>query len=392
MQRTNKKPERFSSGTLLNQVVPLRFGATNRKWLPRAAALFAVIIAIFLSAATRSRAYNPYYDDFTRLSARPLALGQAGTALSDDPSAVFYNPAALANQHRFALMHNHSARHLPKEVVTVEVDQLDGDTQAVIVPLNPYLTAGIGFNFQGEMGYDYRPLGARDGTVGELAAAFPVERFAGVERVEGMGLALSPWTQLGASRRSFFHMYDRPASTARTLGNSQPTFPGDIGPSSSELHWRRMGDGHSLGFRQWIAPGVFLSGCSGKADFDYDDNSSGRIKRESSGFSIHPVGWLTIVSECETVHYEWRDADGSACEALTPLTESRRHSGVEINLAGLARLRFGGLHGERTCGFEWTLPNLKLHYAEAKGYLKRILGTDPGLMDAVHIYGFVLYL
>ncbi|MCX6646037.1 MAG: hypothetical protein NTY09_06740 [bacterium] len=333
------------------------------KFTGRVATLLAVAILIFFSFHNQSKAYNPYYDDFTRLSCRPLSMGQAGTALSDDPSAIFYNPAALACQHRFALMHSHSMRHMPPDVAPSEVDQLDGDTQAMVIPLGPFLTAGLGFNFQGEMGYDYRPLIGQD--------EFPVERQARVERFEGLGWSIWPFTQIGAARRSFVHQYE-------TL---------DI-----NNRWVRMGDGFLIGLRQRIAPGLTYAMCKSKTDFDYTDDRSGRIKRSNKGWEFKPVAWLTFVWETEKSNFSWGGTSAEGIENPEPSEIIRNMNGVEINLGGLARLRCGSVDGDRTWGFDWTLGNLQLMYTEASDYLDNVLGQQVERMRDIHLYGFILQL
>ena len=325
--------------------------------------LAALALLIFFMFAGQGRAYNPYYDDFMRLSCRPLSMGQAGTALSDDPSAIFYNPAALACQHRFALMHNHSARHMPTDVSPSEVDQLDGDTQAMIVPLGPFLTAGVGFNFQGEMGYDYRPMTDQD--------EFPVERQARLERFEGLGWSIWPFTQVGAAHRSFVHQFS-------TL---------DVGDREV-----RMGDGFLIGLRQRVAPGLTFAMCKSKTDFDYTDDRSGRMTRTNSGWEFKPVAWLTMVWETERSNFMWSGASVYGDPNPEPMETVRHLSGMEINLGGIARLRYGSIEGDPTWGFDWTLPNLRLMYTETSDYLGNVLGQEISLMRDIHLYGFIFYL
>ena len=320
---------------------------------------------LFFTFSGQTNAYNPYYDDFTRLSCRPLSMGQAGTALSDDPSAIFYNPAALACQHRYALMHNHSARHMPDDLIDSEVDQLDGDTQAMIIPLGPYFTAGIGFNFQGEMGYDYRPMTDQD--------EFPVERQARVERFEGLGWTIWPFTQVGAARRSFVHQYSN-----RENGDGR--------------RWNRVGDGYLLGLRQRILPGLTYASCFSKTDFDYSDDRSGRMTRSNKGWEFKPFGWLTLVWECEESGFSFGGTSVEEIENPDDAEFTRYLKGVEVNLGGIARLRYGSIDGESTWGFDWTLPNLKLMYSEASDYLDNIVGPEIERMKDVHLYGFTLYI
>jgi hypothetical protein len=289
-------------------------------------------------------------------------MGQAFTAISDDASAVFWNPAGLATQHKLSLMHNHSARHMPRHIAKGEVDQLDGDTQAVVFPIAPCLTAAAGFNFQGEMGYDYRRV--------EPESGLPDERFAAVERFEGLGLSFSPWTQVGAARRSFHHRFE----------------------NSGESGWSRVGDGYSWGIRQWVAPGVTYGYAESRADFDSDDKSSGRIKRSDSGWAVRPAGWLLLAWDKGSQANVWRE-EGDRFDPLpADKTVETNRFGAEINLAGIARLRCGLLAGQKTFGFEWTLPNLRLWYTEAENYLDRVIGASLSEMRDVHLYGFVLTL
>lgn len=352
---------------------------------------FLIALAFFVAGLNRASAYNPYYDDFTRISARPLSMGQSGVALIGDPSAVFYNPACISQSCGISLMHNHSGRHFPSDMYAyanadgkkrMDADHLDGDTQAIIAAIAPWLSLGIGFNFQGEMGYDYRPLGGAERNV------FPVERLAMTERFEGIGLTLSPWTRIGTSRRSFFHFYERqgPANISVAYPRTHPA-DGDIGAG---VRWNRVGDGTAIGARQWIAPGLFLGASSSKADFDYEDGASGRFKRSTTGYALHPTGWLTIVWDAETRTTEFKESSGDLSSIVPPLSDKVSGCGWELNLAGLARVRGGSLSKNGTIGAELTLGKLRLLYTEAKNYLPRIIGADPGAMINVHIYGFVL--
>ncbi|MCK4720623.1 hypothetical protein KAU08_08185 [bacterium] len=347
------------------------FGSRNITIVPvrQISGFVAIAFMAFFLFVPETVAYNPEYDDFSRLSCRPLSMGQAGTALADDPSAIFFNPAALANQHRFALMHNHSARHFPSDITPTEVDQLDGDTQAIIVPLGPNITLGIGFNFEGEMGYDYRPLTDQ--------VEFPIEHFAGVERFEGLGFSLSPLTQIGAARRSFVHRLSQPDldSFSETNGERQS-------------NWTKYGDGYILGFRQRIFPGLTYAGSSSKVDFDYNNGNSGRITRGNSAWELKPAGWLTLVREEE--YSRFRENRPTAINSDTSARKSM--FGMELNLGGLARLRYGNLSGNETWGFEWTLPNLRLMYTEATNYLDRVLDAGIERMKNLHFYGFILYI
>ena len=70
----------------------------------------------------------------------------------------------------------------------------------------------------------------------------------------------------------------------------------------------------------------------------------------------------------------------------------RNLNGVEINLGGLARLRYGSIDGKSTWGFDWTLGNLQLMYTEASDYLDNVLGEEVARMKDFHLYGFILRL
>lgn len=363
------------------------FIQNSRTLLRRIAIGCTLAITSFFLFAPQTGAYNPYYDDFSRLSCRPLSMGQAGTALADDPSAIFFNPAALANQHRFALMHNHSSRHFPSIYTDHEVDQLNGDTQAIIVPLGPNITAGIGFNFQGEMGYDYSTLTGQD--------EFPLENLAMVERFEGLGFSLSPITQVGFARRSAVHRYSRIGSELDEIAEPRvfsPSYPGDIYPYTDDLEWDRVGDGYLHGYRQRVFPGLTYSNCFSKIDFDYNDDYDSRVTHSNSAWEFKPTGWLTFVWETETSIIGWGGPDLHALNFPDGTFFIRFMKGMELNLAGLARLRFGTINGEGTWGFEWTLPNLRLMYTEVTDYLDEIVGTGIEHMKNVHFYGFILYI
>ena len=356
-------------------------------------AVLIVWIATLPFLHGEAAAYNPYYDGFTQISARPLSMGGAAASQTGDPSAVFHNPACIGGHKKLALMHNHSGRHFPVGMEAYggvpgkkrfDVDHLDGDTQAIIVPLFPAFTLGLGFNFQGEMGYDYRPLANVAGN------KFPVERLAMVERVEALGFSLSPWTQTGWSRRSFFHFYERHGA-ANTTVRYPPVHPADFDPGAA-FKWNRVGEGSASGVRQMLAPGVCFGAAKSKTDFDYEDGASGRYDRRKTGYSIKPAGWLTLIWDKESQIAVFFDGSGELSQQMPANAEVINGFGWELNVAGIARLRGGSLAGNGTLGAEMTLGNLRLLYTEAINYLPRILGADPGTMRNVHIYGFTLSL
>ncbi len=353
------------------------------------AALFAA--AVFALQSGTAFAYNPYYDDFIYLSARPLSMGASGVALSAEPSSVFYNPAGFSGVRGLTLMHNHSGRHFPEGTYShedsagkkrLDADHLDGDTQAIILSILPSVAIGIGFNFEGEMGYDYRPFH------GMPATPFPVERLSLAERIEAISVAISPWTQAGVSRRSFFHVYERPDG-GYSHGAYPPVHPADF-ENMKSFRWNRTGEGVSTGGRQWIAPGIFSGASSSSAEFEYEDGSSGEFSRSRRGYAFHPAGWLTLVFDKDVSSASFKDFAGNASAILPRKSASESSWGWEINLAGLAKLRGGSLSGDGTKGAEIKLGKLSLNYAEAKAYLPRILGGDSGIMRNVHIYGFTL--
>ncbi|MCC7478457.1 hypothetical protein IT575_08330 [bacterium] len=173
-----------------------------------------LLLILGLQSAT---ALNLYQDIFMTLSARPLAMGGSGAAL-EGPASVFYNPAGLASIRSLSLMHNHSGRHFPGSHAGRgnEMDQLDGDTQAVVVPL-PLATYAHGFTFSGEMGYDYRnhprPGDVFDYPGEEITAqlGYPHEHYDGREDYDAIALNLGLPCAFGYSNRRSIGRFSPPS-------------------------------------------------------------------------------------------------------------------------------------------------------------------------------------
>jgi hypothetical protein len=166
--------------------------------------------------------------------------------------------------------------------------------------------------------------------------------------------------------------------------------PGD--ENQDEERWIRVGDGYLLGLRQRVAPGLTYATCSSKTDFDYTDERSGRMTRSNKGWEFKPAAWLTLVWETERSRFSWSGESVEGVENPESRDFIRHLNGIEINLGGIARLRYGSIDGDPSWGLEWTLPNLKLMYAEATDYLDDVIESEVERMRNVHFYGFELYI
>jgi len=361
-----------------------------------AAALLGTALVLLLAGNTAG-ALNLYQDIFVSLSARPLGMGATGVALGQ-PASVFYNPAGLTSVRRFTLMHNHSARHFPGSHAGkgTEWDQLDGDTQAIVVPL-PLSTYAHGLTLSGEMGYDYRShpasaaAAASPEAAGTLAYGYPREQYWGSESYDAIATSLGlPCSAGYALRRHFGRFTPDPADPA-----GQP--------------WIRLGEGQQWGVLARVLPGLDYGRSELKLDYDYTmlpsrsgwplptsqgaPDLSARLQQSRHGWALRPCGWLTLASDRLSEHYRFRAPQGQSPSGPQAQQSASLHRGWELTLGGLGSLRGGNNNGRPTCGLSLNLlgadGGLKFNYAEADGLLPQIVGAGSGF-ESVHIYGFEL--
>jgi len=334
-----------------------------------------------------ARALNVYADIFVTLSARTLAMGGASTALYD-PSAVFINPAGLANAQAITLLYNHSCRHFPgsQEGGRLEWDQLDGDTQALVVPL-PLTTFAHGFTFDHEMGYDFR-WHPEDGSLG-----YPRQRFCGQEDIDAIAFDVGLPIAAGIGVR-------------RSTGRFKP--PED---SVSKQAWFRQGEGMHIGILARVWPGLDYGQSHLKLDYEWlllEDPGAGAGAldvfysdhiTERRGWALTPVGWLTLTSDQVTEDHSFHSGDKNAPVCLLGMGTvhegdrviERIHSGAELSLGSLIKLRTGLYDGRRTWGAGFNLAGLWLNYTEIEDMLPQIVGDGDGY-ENLHFYGFQLEL
>jgi hypothetical protein len=344
------------------------------RW-PVLAFCWAVLIAVFFASAVH--AFNLYQDVFVTLAARPLSMGGAAAAVPD-PSSVFSNPACLAVLRSLHLLYNHSARHFPgsKAGGQSEWDQLDGDTEAIVVPL-PLCTYAHGFTLSGEMGYDYsgHPPG---GLYGYLR-----EQVWGTEEYDALAFGSGLPVAAGAALR-------------RNLQRFTPA-QGSASPA-----WLRLGEGQQFGVYLRPAPGLHYGYSDLKLDYDWtvlgkpaqgEADSAGfptfnsRFKQKRSGWSFQPCGWIILAQDAVLDTYS---SDGKASIGVIRGGRQQRsslHRGVEVQLGNGVALRAGSYDGRPTSGLALKLGGLWLNYAEAQDLLPAIVGAGNSFKD-VHIYGF----
>ena len=364
-----------------------RFGAGLGRVLRWPLAALLVLLLAGILAANTARAVNVYADYFVTLSARPLAMGGTGTALPQ-PASVFYNPAGLASIRQLTLLYNHSARHFPgsREGGMQEWDQLDGDTEAFVVPL-PLSTYAHGFTFSGEMGYDYRghPAG---GSLG-----YPREHYWGSEDYDALATSFGLPLSAGIALR-------------RSLGRFTPA---DDDPNG--VAWLRHGEGTQWGVLARVWPGLDYGHSELKLNYDWtvlDQPRQGerglptfgsKHLTERSGWALHPVGWLTLTSDDVTERHVFDKHTDLGIGETVGLGRIhmgneeilRSHRGGELSLGSLARLRWGDYDGHPTRGAALNLGGLWLNYAEVEGLLPQIVGAGREFED-IHIYGAELPL
>jgi hypothetical protein len=366
----------------------------------RGTAAFGLSIALtMLFAINQAKALNILSDSFLMLSARPLGMGGATCAVPQMAS-VFSNPAGLANLRRLSFMHNHSARHFPgsREGRGTEWDQLDSDTQCLVVPL-PFSTYAHGFTIAGELGYDYRNLPApgQGGTDRDVAftvsCGYPKEQYWGTETVDAWAFGSFLPCSFGVSNRRHFSRFTPD--------------PVDL----STTAWARFGEGQQWGLLGHPLPGLSLATSDLRIDFNYAalpaaqrpppavatgfPDYSQRLRLTRRGYAFQPCGWLTFAGDTVNETHRFVGENGSLPAGLDDSEAKRLFSGVELTLGGLGVLRRGDFDGHPTTGLSINLlgasGGLMLNYAEVDGLLPELVGAGAGF-ESVHVYGFDLPL
>lgn len=256
-----------------------------------------------------------------------------------------------------------------------EWDQLDGDTQAITVPLLAG-TYAHGLTFSGEMGYDYRGHPA-DGSLG-----YPREQYWGTESYDALALSAGLPVAAGIALR-------------RQLGRFTPAEDDNNTPA-----WIRIGAGLQWGVIARVWPSVDLGYSELKMDYDWTilprsgleaqsalPTMVSRLKHKRTGWALHPTGWLTLATDEVTEDWRYGDQDFAGILHLGNSTITRVHTGGELCLGSAAKLRWGNYDGHPTTGVALNLGGLWLNYAEVQGLLPKIVGAGAGMED-IHIYGF----
>jgi hypothetical protein len=365
-----------------------------------AIALGCCVLLIAIVASNTAIALNQYQDIFVTLSARPLGMGGAAAAVPQ-PASVFYNPAGLASLRRFSVMQNHSARHFgyTDQGGSHERDQLDGDTEAIVVPL-PLSTYAHGWTASGEYGYDYR------NHPDDYSLGYPRDHYWGTESYDALAGNLGTPLALGFSQRRSMHIFE----------------PDVFG---HELPWVRLGEGNTWGAHWRVLPGIEAGYSEMKHDYDwkiftvplYESHelalpmwqqdllrdpgwesrlnvpqksapplSSSRIKTRRTGVAFHPTGWLTLATDDVKESYIFRDPPaGYGANHTGDKDIKRSHVGGELSLGNLVVWRWGLYDGRPTVGASLNIAGVTVNYAECKDLLPEIIGTGERWKD-VHIY------
>jgi len=309
--------------------------------------------------------------DFTRLGTRPVSMGGAFVAFGPDEQGVFHNPATLARHKLPRFGTSHSARHFPGPH---ERDQLDADPTALIWPMTPMFTIGQGWVTQGELGYAHHDLSD---------PAFPKQHFWGTERVEALAWDLVV-LQAGVSHRTQSYRYaDAAACEAAT------EMPALTNPSQTE-----MGEGTTVGILARVFPGVDYGWCQQTLEQDLilaDDSALGVTKTiESSGWAIHPAGWLTITRQID--HPRFRTLKNGVKDKTKSPPVHRL--GVECWLGPWLAVRGGQVNEKRSWGATVALPFLPaIHYGEVEDLMMDLSIQDwPDKYADTHHYSWSLGL
>jgi len=338
--------------------------------------LVAGVALLMLCTPLCARAINEDFNDFVYLTADGIA--QAGTlsTLPESPSAFYFNPAALPRTWIPVLMHNHAPRHFPRRQGDPEMDQLDCDMESVIIPL-PVGTFGYGFSLQDELGYDYtnHPPGRFD---------YVLERLSGSETVAAYAVGSYP-VRLGMSYHRLLHTYFPPSPRA--------VFPGGPNEGIPYAGWLRDGESQRLGAvlgLPWLRFATVKDALNlRKLDLPAGKQQVARRKEWRRGWRLLPTGWLSIAGEKRTVVS--LPFSPRVSRSAGRRTESRSSS-ITLRPLGWLEISLGRWNGKRTVGVKLALPGIGLRYAEAKDFLREIVGRAGRVLGDLHFYGVSLGL
>lgn len=337
----------------------------------RRVALIAMLLGSLLGIGQAEPLRHSVPIDFTRLGTRPLSMGGAFVAYGPDEQGVFHNPATLARQKLPRFGTSHSGRHFPGPH---ERDQLDADPTALIWPLTPILTVGQGWVTQGELGYAHHDLSD---------PAFPKQHFWGTERVEALAWDLV-LVQAGVSHRTQSYRYADP-----TACEAATEMPAMTNPSSTET-----GEGTTIGLLARVLPGVDYGWCQQTLDQDllFGDNSAMGVTKtvESSGWAIHPTGWLTIVRQVDRPRFRTIVQGEKEKSETLPV----QRFGIECWLGPWLSVRGGQVNEKRSWGVTLALPLLPtVHYGEVEDLMLDLSIADwPEKYADTHHYSWSLGL
>jgi|GEM_PF-1922188 len=327
------------------------------------------LLAVFWAAA--APAVDEEFNDFVYLTTDGIAQAATLSTLPESPSALYFNPAALPRIWTPVLMHNHSARHFPRQEGDPEMDQLDCDMESVIIPL-PVGTFGYGFSLQDEFGYDYsnHPPGRFD---------YPQERLGGSETVAAYAVGSYP-LRLGASYHRLFRTYFPPSM--------RRIYPGGPREAIPYAGWLRSGESQRLGALAglpWLRFAVVKDALDlRKVELPAGRQMAARRKESRSGWRFVPFGWLELASEerrLTSFPFSGAARQGEAAKSRC------RSACLTLRPLGFLELTFGRWNEKPTVGVKLTLPGFGLRYAEVKDFLQEIVGKSGQVLRDLHFYG-----
>lgn len=145
-----------------------------------------------LSAAIDARADDTHYQDYP-LGGRSVGLGGAFTAISDDPSGIFFNPAGLVDSNRLSVQISTTLYGLEISDTFFSAVERAADLDTVFTELNVIPSSGSFVSTIGNQGPDKRAQQAygfgafvpsyRSFSVRSVATLPPDEQFAGCDQL-----------------------------------------------------------------------------------------------------------------------------------------------------------------------------------------------------------------
>jgi len=324
---------------------------------PRTPAAALLIAFLFiLSIAVPASALSGDAEDFLLKTApRPAGMGGAFTAVPGDPIGMMWNPSAAMRLDRFAVSGNHSLRHFPGP--RKNLDQMDSDTMALLIPIQSDTVFGAGFTVPGEWGVDYMDT---NGVLPEK------ERFRGRER----RIALADLRQgvrhtVSGYADSNWYRRDHPAP--------------ETGPV------RRFQTGAGFSFYYETDNGM-MYGFNVRGLVDLIRKKPGAADREPNvkvtlGAAYREDDLADTLAAVD-VELHWKDDDFAA----------RWFGGAERSFDKERYfLRMGNMDGSPTYGAGARFGSLRLDYALIKNFLPKITGRDDvTLFQDAHTVSYTL--